>query len=160
MNVAGVFLAILISMLPVFELRAGIPIAVTAGLGIIPAFLLCTLANILIIPVILLFLEYVNHFFLHVAWYRRLFDRLIVKKRKLINRHVKPEFEFVGLLFLVAIPFPGTGAYTGALIAWLLGLHKKSYVKTLLAIGTGVVVAGLFVAFAVSGIMTIPDLFS
>ena len=160
MYVSGILFALLLSMLPVFELRAGIPLAVASGLYVFTPFLLCTVANILIIPFILLFLEYINHFFLRIKGYKIIFDKMILKKRAFIAKHIKPEFEYVGLLIFVAVPVPGTGAYSGALLAWLLGLHKKSFLKTVLILSAGVIIAGIIIAVAISGIMTLPSLLS
>ena len=134
-----IFWTIILSILPISELRGGIPYAILNGISPLTAFIISVVANILIIPVIFLFLDYINWFFLKNKTYEKAFNYYINRK----VQKVKTKYEHLELtvLFLfVAIPLPGTGAYTGTLLSWFFGLDRK---KSFLIIALGVIVAGI-----------------
>jgi len=143
----GVFWAIALSMFPVFELRAGIPVAIAAGMHPGMAFVLCVSANIIIIPIMYGFLEYVHHRFMHVGVYRTNFDKYMERTRKKAHPFIE-KYGMLGLMVLVAIPFPGTGAYTGTLAAWFFGMKRW---RAFFSIAFGVTVAGALVLAASIG---------
>ena len=141
-------LTFLISMVPVIELRGAIPVGIASGLE---PWLVCALAiagNLLPVPFILLF---IRHIF---AWMRR-FDRLrpIVEalEKKASGKSTKVrKYEVLGLFLFVAIPLPGTGAWTGSLIAALMEMRLKRALPT---IALGVMAAGIAVTLvAVLGV--------
>ncbi len=132
---------ILLSMLPISELRGGIPLAIAYGLNPLTAFLICTLANILIVPLIFIFLEYLNNLFLHMQWYNKLFHKVLERARHKIHRQIE-KYGYIGLMIFVAIPLPFTGVYTAALGSWALGMDKK---KSFAYIALGAVLAGIIV---------------
>lgn len=132
---------ILLSMLPISELRGGIPLAIAYGISPFTAFLVCTLANILIIPIVFLFLVTLNKLFLKIDLYSRFFHHFLERAQHKIHKQVE-KYGYIGLLIFVAIPLPMTGAYTGTLGAWALGMDKK---KSFAAIAAGVIVAGVIV---------------
>jgi len=130
---------IILSILPVSELRGGIPYAILTGINPLTAFLVAVLANIAIIPFIFFFLDNIHEALLNIKWYERLFHYYINRK---VNK-VKRKYETLGLtiLFLfVAIPAPGTGAYTGVLLSWFFKLNRK---KSFATIALGVITAGI-----------------
>jgi len=133
---------IILSVLPVSELRGGIPTAFLGGTDIFLAFIVCVIANILIIPVVFFFLKFINHALLKVKWYEKIFTRTIERSRKKINDNVD-KYGYLGLMIFVAIPLPVTGAYTGTLGAWAMGLDWK---KSFLFISLGVIIAGIIVS--------------
>jgi uncharacterized membrane protein len=139
---------IILSALPIAELRGGIPLAMTsnAPLGVI--FTLCVLANILIIPLIFLFLDFLHERLMEKRFYSKLFSKLINRTRRKIEHRIGTKWEYPALLLLVAIPLPGTGVYTGSLAAWLFKLNRK---KSLLTIALGVLIAGMIVTLATLG---------
>ncbi len=130
-----------ISMLPILELRGAIPVGVGAGLGVWTSMLISVVGNMVPVPFIILFI-------------RRIFVWLRTKSPKLENAVAKLEqkaegkwekvrkYELLGLAILVAIPLPGTGAWTGALIAALMDIRLKYAIP---AIFLGVLVAGFLV---------------
>lgn len=131
-----------ISMVPIVELRAGLPYGIALGLPYPLALTAAVLGNLLPAPLITIF---VRRFF---AWLRKKSGRLnawVVKTEE--NAHLKGElvskYGPVGLCLLVAIPLPGTGVWTGSLVAALLNLRLK---RALPAIVVGVLIA--------AGIMT------
>jgi len=143
---------IILSILPISELRLGIPVAMGSNtpLGII--FLVCVIANILIIPIIFLFLDFLHEKFLRIKIYEKLFSKLIIKTRKKMEKHVGTKWEMPALFLLVAIPLPGTGAYTGVLAAWLFNLRRR---KAFMAISLGVLLAGILVTLASLGLYSL-----
>lgn len=132
-------LTIILTILPVSELRAGIPYAILNGINPIIAFFICVLFNILIIPVIFFFLEYLNKFLLKIKAWNRFFTSYLNKKVEKIKGKYKMLSYFVLFVF-VALPAPGTGAYTGTLLAWFFKLDRE---KSFLAIALGVLAAGI-----------------
>jgi len=141
MSLSTVCWAVLLSVLPISELRGGIPYAIYMGMGAIPAFLLCVAANCLAGPVTFLFLNTVHKLLLHIGGYRKLFEKIIERSRKKVAPTVE-KYGYWGLAVFVGIPLPFTGAYTGALGAWILGMQKR---KAFLFICLGVLMAGVIV---------------
>jgi uncharacterized membrane protein len=131
-----------LSLLPISELRGGIPYAMTVGGA--PwwlAFLYCVGMNALAAPIAFIFLNTVHKLFYRWNWYKKLFDRFVERARKKIEGPVE-KFGYWGLMIFVAIPLPFTGAWTGALGAWILGMKTR---KSMAFVILGVVVAGVIV---------------
>ena len=120
-----------LSMLPVGELRAGLPYGIALGLEYPLALMAALLGNMIPVPFIIV---YIKHIF---EWMRRHMPRMNALVTKLENRaHLKGEtvekYGHWGLLLFVAIPLPGTGAWTGALIAALLNIRTSKAVPVIL----------------------------
>ena len=141
-------LTMLISMLPVVELRGGLPAGVAMGLPIHAAFLASLIGNMIPVPFIILF---VRPLFKWVRVYipklegfvSRLESRAEAKSGDVLR------YQTWGLLIFVAIPLPGTGAWTGALIAAVLNMRLKRAVPVIFL---GVVIAGLIITFLTHGV--------
>ena len=140
----------LVSILPIIELRGAIPIGVSLGLPVWQAALISIAGNILPVPFIIAFIR------TFMDWLRTKSDRA---RRFVVWLEAKgsgPKAEkvrtaqFWGLLAFVAIPFPGTGAWTGALIAALLNMRMR---RALPPIILGVLIAGLVVSLATAGVV-------
>jgi uncharacterized membrane protein len=158
MSTWSIILALIISFLPIAELRGGIPVAIATGLAPWTAFLLCVIVNILAIPFVFFFLDKIHAWLLRYKSYKNGFDKFL-KRIQHRKRKVEKNINRYGLLALalfVAIPLPGTGAWTGTLIAWLLGLKRR---RAGLAIALGVVIAGVIVTLAVTGIVALFKIF-
>jgi uncharacterized membrane protein len=136
--------AIFLSLLPISELRGGIPYAVASGMNIVTAYIVCVISNIFVIPILYLFLETLHRPFYRIKPYRYIFDRWVIRTRRRAEASVA-RYGYWGVMLFVAIPLPVTGAYTGTLAAWLLNL-KKSRAFWYLALG--VVIAGVIVSIA------------
>ena len=143
----------LIAMSPIFELRGSIPVAL--GVYHLPvwlAFLISVLGNIVPIVFILLLLESVSGYLSrHSRLFSRFFAWLFERTRK---KHAKT-FEYgrdLALMIFVAIPMPFTGAWTGALCAFVFGIPFK---RAFPAIAGGVVIAGIIVTLTTLGIIRI-----
>ena len=139
----------IISMLPVFELRGAIPVGVYLGLPVWKAAAISLVGNMLPTPFIIAFVRVVfNWIRAHVRWLAGFVDRMEAKAEK--NREKIMRGVFWGLLVFVAIPLPGTGAWTGAAIAALLDIRMS---RALPAILVGVLIAGIIVSLATAGVI-------
>ena len=144
-------LTFLISMVPVAELRFGIPYGVTLGLGYRLSALAAILGNLFPVPIIII---YVRRVF---AWLRRKSARLdawisgMEAKAEHKGEKVR-KYGAIGLCLLVAIPLPGTGAWTGALVAAVLGLRMRDAMP---AIILGVLIAAAVVLGLTYGVSTV-----
>ena len=129
----------LFAMLPVVELRGAVPIGLGLGLPHIPVLVVSILANMIPVPFIILGIRHV------FRWLRRHapnLERLVSKleARAAQKADLVRKYELLGLYILVAIPLPGTGAWTGALVAAVLNLRLKTAFPAIFA---GVVTAGV-----------------
>ena len=136
-----------ISMVPVLELRGAIPFGTAYGLPLWAAILISIVGNLVPVPFIIIFIRKI------FAWLRRknqkldhLVTRLEIRAEK--KSDVVQKYAFWGLFVLVAIPLPGTGAWTGALVAAMLDMRLK---RAFPAIALGVIAAGVIVAFVTYG---------
>ncbi len=136
--------AAILSVLPIAELRGGIPYAVAMGIHPLTAYFLCVLANILVIPIGWLFLETGHKVLYRLKPYRWIFDKFVLRTKRKAEKNVQ-RWGYWGVMLFVAIPLPVTGAYTGTLAAWVLELEKK---KAFCYLALGVVIAGVIVSIA------------
>jgi uncharacterized membrane protein len=142
MNGSILLLTAFFCILPISELRGGLPYALANGVPLIPSYLFCVLINLLVAPLVILFLNTLHRLLWRIRVYRNLFDRIVARTRKKIEAKVE-KYGYWGLAFFVGIPLPITGAYTGALGAWVLGMNPR---RSILAISVGVLTAGVVVA--------------
>ena len=139
-----------ISMVPVLELRGAIPIGVAGGLPPLAAMCIAILGNLAPVPFLLVFTRRVFNWLKTKGRIRLLVERLerrAAKKSRLVLNHA-----WLGLCILVAIPLPGTGAWTGTLAASFLNMGFKS---TVAAVILGVLLAGVIMAVASTGVFSI-----
>ncbi|MDR3161821.1 MAG: small multi-drug export protein [Spirochaetaceae bacterium] len=134
-----------LSFLPISELRGGIPFAVARGLPWYWAYPFAAAVNALAAPACWIFLSTAHRLFLKMAWYRRLFERFVGRAREKLRPAVE-KWGALGVAAFVAVPLPVTGAWTGTLGAWVLGLGKG---RTLAAVVLGVFIAGAVVTAVV-----------
>ena len=151
---AGEFLlTMLISMVPVAELRVGVPAGVAMGLPIPMALLAGVLGNLLPVPFAILFIRKLFKWVrVHIPRLGSFVDRLERRAYEKIESKNLLRYEAWGLFLFVAIPLPGTGAWTGSLIAALMDMRLKSAIPV---ITLGVVVAGLIMTALTYGVTTI-----
>ena len=150
-------LGLLLTILPISELRIGLPVVIDYALknsfNIFPLFLLVLALNIGVIFFIFFFLDFLHDKLMKWTFYRKVVDKPLARFRKKAKKFEENKRgEFFGLFLLVALPLPGTGAWTGTLISWILGIDRK---KSILAISLGVVVAGLIVLFSSIGLLSL-----
>ncbi|UCG30367.1 MAG: small multi-drug export protein [candidate division WOR-3 bacterium] len=134
---------LLTSMLPIIELRGALPLAINVfHISWPKAFLIAYIGNMIPAPFILWLLRPMVNLLSKIEIFKRFFNWLFERTRKKSNKMIE-KYEEIGLMAFVAIPLPGTGAWTGALIAFLFGLDFK---KSLLVIAIGVFIAGVIVS--------------
>ena len=143
-----------ISMVPVIELRAAIPIGAGMGLEMWQCFLAAVLGNLLPVPFLVLFGGKVLHWLAGFEKFGKPFRKILEIGEKKVGKMNKTLFW--GLLTFVAIPLPGTGAWTGSLVAITLGLSLK---KAFPPIALGVVGAGLIMMLGSYGIVGLFNIF-
>lgn len=142
-------LVFIISLFPILELRGGLLAASLLKVKYLTALPLCVIGNILPIPFILLFIRRIFAAMKKTRLFRPMVEKL--EKRAMGRSDQIQQYEFLGLLLFVGIPLPGTGAWTGALIASLLQIDiKKSSIAILLGIGLAAVIMSI-VSYGVVG---------
>ena len=146
--IGRVLLTFLVSMVPVVELRGGIPFGTALGLDPVSAAVAAILGNLVPVPFIILF---IRHIF---DWLRR-YDKpraLVEKFEK--KAHLKSKnvikYQTFGLCLFVALPLPGTGAWTGALIAAILDMCLKRAMPSIIL---GVIIAATIVTCVTRGVV-------
>ncbi|MEY8365939.1 small multi-drug export protein [Anaerovoracaceae bacterium 41-7] len=146
-HTGNLMMTMLISMVPVLELRGAIPAGVAAGLSVKEALVVSIIGNLLPVPIIILFVRKV------FDWMRKKSERLDFLVCRFEEKAKKQsvmidKYEWFGLVLLVAVPLPGTGAWTGALVAAMLNMRLK---RALPAVFIGVVIAGIVVSYITYG---------
>ena len=120
----------LISMVPVIELRGGIPFALAHGIHPVLAWILAISGNFLPLPFILLFIRPIFKWMRKIPVFKKLVDKLEARAMDKSDKVLK--YSFWGLAIFVAIPLPGTGGWTGALVAALLDMRLKRAIPSIL----------------------------
>ena len=137
----------LLSMIPITELRAAIPVFIAQGMPPLLAFVMAVIGNMLPVPFILLLSRPL------FKWMkkRKAFSKIVAFLDRKIEKNKSKvlKYEFFGLMIFVAIPLPGTGAWTGAFVAAMLDLRFKN---ALPSIGLGVLIAGIIMTLISTGI--------
>ena len=137
----------IVSMVPILELRGGLIASSLLGIGVYKAVFLCILGNIVPIPFILLFITPIFSWMKKTKLFRPMVEKLENKSMSKSDQIQK--YEFWGLALFVGVPLPGTGAWTGALIAALLGIKLK---KASLSIFIGIIIATVIMTIISYGI--------
>ena len=139
-------LSMLISMVPLIELRGGVPVAMGMGMGALEAIVVCSIGNMLPVPVIYLFARKVLTWGSTKPYIGGLFTKILDKGARAGEKLVETASRqgmFIALMLFVGVPLPGTGAWTGTLAASLLNMGWKS---TTGSVSLGVLIAGVIMA--------------
>jgi len=146
-----ILLCAFLSMVPVIELRGALPVALATGLDPVLSYVLCVVCNMIPVPFIILFIRRIlNWMTARGGFLAKVSDWVENLGQKKLEAYRK--YEVAGLYLFVAVPLPGTGAWTGALIAALLGMRLKHSVPTIFL---GVLTAGLIMLLVSLGIINI-----
>ena len=148
-------LAFLVSMVPLIELRGGVPVAMTMGMSAPVAIIVCALGNMLPVPFIYLFARKVLIWGSTKPHIGPLFTKILTKGEKAGQKLVATASRrglFLALLLFVGIPLPGTGAWTGTLAASFLNMGFKS---TVASVCLGVIIAGIIMGLGATGVFSI-----
>lgn len=142
------FIIFIISLMPILELRGGLLAASLLHVDFVKAVVICVIGNLLPIPVVLLFLEKVLEILAKWSVTKKIvtwLEKKVDSKREQIDK-----YGYWGLVLFVGIPLPGTGAWTGSLLAVMLGLDKK---KSFGCILLGVILAAIIMSIVSYGIL-------
>ncbi len=134
----------LISMLPVLELRGGLIAASLLSVEFMEAFFICFVGNMVPIPFIILFIRKILENLSKIPLFRSTVEKIMNKSEK--NKGKILKYEKWGLLLFVAIPLPGTGAWSGALVAGLLGMRLR--------VALPIITAGVFIAGVIMSVFS------
>ena len=137
----------IISMVPILELRGGLVAASLLKIGLFKAIIICILGNLVPTPFIIFFIKPIFNWMKKTKLLRPIVEKL--EKKSMAKSNDIKKYEFWGLALFVGIPLPGTGAWTGALIASLIEMDIK---KAFAAIGVGLVIATIIMSTISYGI--------
>lgn len=138
----------IVSMIPILELRGSILAAGFMDISFLETYIVAVIGNLLPIPFILIFIKKILDWMKTTNAFSRIANG--IEKRALSKREQIDKYGYFGLFLFVAIPLPGTGAWTGALLAVLLGMKGR---KAFIPIALGVMAAGLVMSLLAFGII-------
>lgn len=133
--------AMLWSISPLGESKVGIPFAIMNGVNIYIAFLVCFLANVLVFPLMIFFLDRINRYFFKWRFYKLSAIFVAQRAKKGAGNNVK-KYGFLGLLIFVMLPIPGTGVYAGTIASYIFRMDKK---RAFAANSVGIFLSGIIV---------------
>ena len=138
----------IISMIPILELRGGMLAASLLKISMVKGIVLCVIGNIIPVPFILLFITPIFNWMKGTRIFKPMVEKMETKALK--KRDQVEKYEFWGLVLFVGIPLPGTGAWTGALIASLLRIRFQ---KAFVAIFLGIIIATVIMSVLSYGVL-------
>ncbi len=145
---------LILAAMPISEVRGAIPLALYYGFKPLYAYIIAIIGNLLPIPFLLLFLDKIVDFATRIGLINKFYSWITSRVEK--KREIVEKYGYIGLTMFVAIPFPVTGAWTGALLAFLLKLSKF---KSFIAIVAGVCIAATLVTLTSLGVLKITYIF-
>lgn len=152
MKISDIIYVFLCSMVPIIELRGAIPLGATLELPFYLNYIICVIGNMIPVPFILLFIRHI------LNWMKKLpkLDKIAIwiENKAEKNKAKVLKYATFGLFFFVALPLPGTGAWTGSLVAAMLDMRLK---KAIPAILLGVMTAGIIMTLASYGVLGFLD---
>jgi len=149
----GELVVLIISTLPIFELRGGIPLGAFLELAWWKTYLMAVIGNLIPVVPLLLFLNPVSNWFRrHIGLADRFFEWLFARTQRRTEAKMRKYGIFLGLMLFVAIPLPVTGAWTGCAAAFLFGVKFRYSFPAVIA---GVLIASIIVSIATYGAATV-----
>jgi len=145
-----VLLLILITLLPFLELRASIPYGIFAtSIHWMPVFLICVITNIVLGPILYIILDKLLHLVINIRAIGKIYNHFHEKTQNKIHKYIE-KWGWLGIGLFIGVPLPGSGVYSGALAAYILGMsHKRFFIAAII----GVLIAGIIVtAISLSGL--------
>ena len=133
--------SVLLSLSPFGESKVGIPFGMLSGLNIYIVFICCLVANILVFPLLMFFLEKVNLYLTRWHFYKKT-ALFVARRAKTLAGDKIEKYGFWGLVFFVMLPVPGTGVYVGCIAAYLFRMEKK---KAFIANSIGISLSAIIV---------------
>ena len=145
-----IFNLILITLLPFLELRASIPYGINfLKMPWLTVFIVCVIANIILGIIIYFLLDKFVHFFLRYKIFSKPYNHIVLRTQKKIQKSVDKYGE-LGVALFIGVPLPGSGVYSGALGAYVIGLKFKKFI---IANIIGVLIAGTIVTIISTGVL-------
>lgn len=138
-------ITVILSMIPISELRGAIPYAYFNGIPLWQAAVISAVCNMMVAPIGFVFFSTIHKLLDHIGIYHRFITNFIEKSQKKVGSKIN-QYGLLGLMVFVAIPLPITGAWTGTIGAWFLNLDRK---KSILFICLGVLIAACIVSAVV-----------
>lgn len=139
--IQDIIIAMLWSISPFGEAKVGIPVGLVSGLNIYLVFVVCFFANVLVFPIMLLFLDYINKYLLRWNFYKKAAIN-IARRAKIGSGNVIQKYGFFGLIFFVMLPIPGTGVYAGTIATYMFKIERG---KAFLANTIGIFLSSVIV---------------
>ena len=121
--IQDIIISMLWSISPFGEAKVGIPYGLVSGLNIYLVFVVCFFANVLVFPLMLLFLDNVNRYLLRWKPYKKAAIN-VARRAKIGSGNVIQKYGFYGLIFFVMLPIPGTGVYAGTIATYLFKIER------------------------------------
>jgi len=141
-NIEKIIQVIITTFIPVFELRVSIPLGLSLGLPLHLVFFIAVTTNFFVGLIVLIALNLFLSFFLKIKQLKKFYELSIERAQKK-SKPLMDKFGWIGLALFIAIPLPGSGVYTGALIAFITNMSFKKFV---LADFIGVLIAAIIVS--------------
>ncbi len=142
MNLSNIIKLIILSIIPISEIRGALPFAFFSGIPYYLAFIIALFFNFLVSFFIFFFLDFINKYLLKIPLYNKFFQKISENAKNKVSKKFE-KYEYLGLTIFVGIPLPITGIWTGTLGAWLLQLERK---KVYISLFFGVLIAGIIVS--------------
>ena len=150
--VEEIIIAMLWSISPFGEAKVGIPYGLVSGLNIYLVFAICFLANVLVFPLMLLFLDKVNGHLLRLAFYKKAAIN-IARRAKIGSGNVIQKYGFFGLIFFVMLPIPGTGVYAGTIATYMFNIERgKAFMANTIGIFLSSVIVWTTIVLTMKGL--------
>lgn len=137
-NIPDLLFSMLISLSPFGEMKAAIPYAIIRGLNPFVTWFFCSIANTLCTPILYFSLDKFNPHLLKIKWYKKFAIWFSLKSKRSTKKSIE-KYGFLGLMIVVLLPIPGTGAYTGALGSFIFNMDRK---KSFYYIALGCLISG------------------
>ncbi|MFH0867710.1 MAG: small multi-drug export protein [Candidatus Woesearchaeota archaeon] len=152
----SILLIIAVTFIPFLELRASIPYGILIlKMPWLPVFIIAVIANIILGPIVYFFLDKVIYIFLRIKFINNIYQNYMGKTQKKIHKYVE-KYGSAAVAIFIGIPLPGSGSYSGALAAYIIGLGYKKFIIANLI---GVLIAGVIVAIVTLTGATAFDIF-
>ena len=139
-----------VAMVPILELRGAIPVGIALGLPPAVACVTAIVGNLVPVPIVILFYRYIIQWLYHIPGLGDAISK--IEKRAHLKGRIVKKYRLFGLILLVAIPLPGTGAWTGALAASLLDIRLRNALPGILI---GLIIAGTIITTLTVGVAAI-----
>lgn len=141
-----ILILILLTFLPFLELRASIPYGILVlKMNWLPVFLICVITNIILGPLIYLFVDKIMFLFLKIKFIDRIYSKIVERTQRRIKKYVD-KYGLIGVALFIGVPLPGSGSWSGALGSYLLGIDIKRFI---IANIIGVLIAGIAVTLII-----------